>query len=405
MKGLLCIILLCVFHPTLFAGESDNKTSGTIAEALANGAAGLTFRYRLESVDQTGITNTATASTLKTRLNYRSASYAGASFFIEVDDVTYLGDDDFNNLRNGQASYPVVADPDGTHINQFYIDIQGDTAGARLGRQLVNLDNQRFIGGVGWRQNEQTHDALSLNWHNDDVSVVYAYVDNLSRIFGPERGTPAASLDARTHLLNISLQNRVPGKLSAYFYGIEATDAAAVSSSTLGIRYAGSVAPGDGITLAFNLEIASQDDYGNNPANFTVGYRLAEAEVKSGSLHLGAGFEVLEGDLSSGHGFGTPLATLHKFQGWADKFLSTPAAGIEDLYLHAGYKSGPHTLEIAHHRFDAEAMTMDYGSEWDLSWGYKISDHYSLLVKYASYQSDGFATDTDKFWLMATAAF
>jgi hypothetical protein len=36
-------------------------------------------------------------------------------------------------------------------------------------------------------------------------------------------------------------------------------------------------------------------------------------------------------------GFTTPLATLHKFQGWADKFLTTPVNGLADLYVNAGY--------------------------------------------------------------------
>ena len=35
--------------------------------------------------------------------------------------------------------------------------------------------------------------------------------------------------------------------------------------------------------------------------------------------------------------FQTLLATLHKFQGWADKFLTTPPNGIRDLYGSAGY--------------------------------------------------------------------
>jgi hypothetical protein len=406
MNRIFCMTLLFLFHPGLSAGESDGKHSNSVAEALANGSAGLTFRYRLETVDQSGIINSATASTLKTRLNYRSGSYEGVSLFIEADDVTYLGDDDFNNLRNGLTNYPVVADPDGTHINQAYIDFKGEGISGRLGRQRIILDNQRFIGGVGWRQNEQTYDALSLNWHNDDVNVMYTYVDRVSRIFGPDSGTPDAYLNARTHLLNVSLQNLVPGKLSVYYYGIEATDAAAVSSATLGARYTGTVqAAMDGVTVPFTVEYATQDDYGNNPASFSVNYWLAEAQVRTGNLHFGGGFEALQGDRRSGQAFSTPLATLHAFQGWADKFLTTPAGGIEDFYVHAGYRSGPHTVQVAYHVFDAEAIQMDYGSEWDLSWGYKINSNYSVLAKYAAYQSDGFATDTNKFWLMATAAF
>ena len=47
------------------------------------------------------------------------------------------------------------------------------------------------------------------------------------------------------------------------------------------------------------------------------------------------GIEYLEGNGTIG--FSTPLATLHKFQGFADVFLTTPASGITDAYGKLGY--------------------------------------------------------------------
>ncbi len=98
---------------------------------------------------------------------------------------------------------------------------------------------------------------------------------------------------------------------------------------------------------------------------------LAKSVAKDAfSFDIGA--EVLGGDTLPGKSFRTPLATLHKFQGWADKFLTTPAAGIEDQYLKFGYKKGAAGFHVMYHRFEAEAVTMDYGSELDLSLSYKL---------------------------------
>ena len=60
-------------------------------------------------------------------------------------------------------------------------------------------------------------------------------------------------------------------------------------------------------------------------------------------------------------GFTTPLATLHKFQGWADKFLTTPANGLEDLYATASVTlKGVGALDtlgfiVSYHDYEAEA--------------------------------------------------
>ena len=49
-------------------------------------------------------------------------------------------------------------------------------------------------------------------------------------------------------------------------------------------------------------------------------------------VNLTLGYEVLGSD-DGKKGFATPLATGHKFQGFADKFLTTPNDGVQDLYV------------------------------------------------------------------------
>ncbi|MBD3648696.1 MAG: alginate export family protein [Pseudomonadales bacterium] len=393
------LLVLCV-------SLSSAKAADSIEEAFANGEGHINFRYRFENVDQDGFPNDAHASTLRTRLNYRTDSFNGLSFFAELDDITYLGDDDFNNTRNGQVTYPVVADPDGADVNQLYLDYKMDNTLLRLGRQRINLDNQRFVGGVGWRQNEQTYDALSLvNTALQDTKIQYTFVGNVSRIFGPEDGTPAKSIDSESHLINVNYKTSGDASVSGYAYLMELKDAQALSNRTIGLRYSRTFQSQD-LTFPLNVEFANQKDYGDNPVSYSANYYLVEVGVSMDKVKVLVGNEVLEGnDTSAGEAFVTPLATLHKFQGWADKFLATPAAGIDDKYFTVSGNVLGGSLGLTYHVFEAESGSADYGTEWDVAYNRKLSDHLGLLLKLARYQEDGLSTDTTKAWVMLTADF
>ncbi|WVM89678.1 alginate export family protein [Halopseudomonas pachastrellae] len=141
--------------------------AASISEAVTGGKAGLDLRYRYEYVDQDGIDKSAGASTLRTRINFATAPYRGFGAFVEADDVTVIGSERYNNatgLPSAKTQYPVVADPDGTEINQAWLSYAGlDATTLKFGRQRIIYDNARFIGNVGWRQNEQTYDGFSLS--------------------------------------------------------------------------------------------------------------------------------------------------------------------------------------------------------------------------------------------------
>lgn len=388
------------------ATSSSNASEvDSIAEAFTQGKAHVDFRYRYEQVDQDSINNKANASTLRTRLNFNTATLHGVDAFIEADNVSYLGDDRFNNTRNGEVNYPVVADPDGTDINQAYINLKTEPANFRLGRQRINRDNQRFVGGVAWRQNEQTFDAFEISSRSFENSTFhYAYVNKVSTIFGPDDGSPAETLDSDAHFLNATFNTDEIGHFSFYAYSLDFDNAATISNQTIGARYSKTFSL-ESIKLPLTVEYANQGDHGENTASYSANYYLAALSAKLDKASFGLGYEVLEGSDAANEAFQTPLATLHKFQGWADKFLTTPAGGIEDAYVSASYQYGKSTLAAVFHRFEAETGSANYGSEWDVSWGYKLNEHYGVLAKVAHYDADDFSTDTTKLWLMFTAKF
>ena len=99
-------------------------------------------------------------------------------------------------------------------------------------------------------------------------------------------------------------------------------------------------------------------------------------------------------------GFRTPVATLHKFQGWTDRFLATPATGVRDTWFSVAGKVGDATVTGVFHDFQADESGADYGSEIGLAITYPLRDNLSFLFKTAQYSADEHASDITKLWLM-----
>lgn len=376
----------------------------TLTGALTEGKAGLDFRLRYESVDQAGMAEEATAMTLRSRLDYTTGSYQDITGFVQFDDVTAITDDynDATGLPSAKTNFPVVADPEGTEVNQAklsYTGIEGTTITA--GRQAVILDNARFVGNVGWRQNEQTYDGLTVvNTSLADTTIVYGYVTNVNRIFG--EASSKGDINTETHLFNVGYTGLGLGKLSAYGYFLDLVDAPAASTSTLGMRFAGGAAVGEGVKALYALEYATQSDYKDGAATIDADYNLIEGGLSVNGVTAKIGMEVLGAD---GSAFSTPLATAHAFNGWADKFLATPANGLEDTYIKVSTKLAGVKLVAAMHDYSADQGGASYGDELNLLAAKKFGKNYTLLAKYASYSADTHGTDTDKLWLMAQASF
>ncbi len=388
------------------------KTNTTLAEAIMGGKANINFRYRYETVDQTGFTEDATASTVRIKLKYQTGDWRDFFGVIEFDNVSQVGIGDYNSTVNGKTQYPVIADPLITDINQAYIAYKGiaDTV-LIAGRTALNFNNQRFVGTVGWRQNDQTWDMVgAVNQSIKDLKLTYGYVWNVNRIFGNDH--PFGDLGTSTHIVNAEYEGFGFGKLTGYGLFIDLDDAPVygLSSNTIGARLEGKQDFGDsGAKFIYELEFASQSDAGNNPNSYTANYTLVSAGLSANGLTGKIGYEVLGAD--NGVAFQTPLATLHKFNGWADKFLSTPGTGLKDTYVAFSWKPEVEgamkgiKFDTIYHDFSADSGGADYGTEWDLQVSKKISKNYYVALKYADYNADSFATDTKKMWLTIGANF
>ena len=403
MKNIPCHALLAcasVLAASAHAGESD-----ALVQAISNGKTTLNLRLRHELVDDQAQPQDANATTLRTRLSYTSAAWHKLSAGLEFDYVAALGSDRFNDTRNGKAAFPVVADPDGADLNQAFLRYEEKGNSVTVGRQRINMGNQRFVGSVGWRQNEQTFDAIrsQLTPYNN-VLVDYSYIDNTQRIFGPEKGTPAPKLDSDHHVAMVTWALRPELTASTYGYWLSFADAAALSSRTLGVALTGGFKRRD-FALDYRVEAARQQDYDNNPVAYSADYHHFVLGLQAAGVRVGIGEELLGADVSAGVAVQTPLATMHAFQGWSDKFLNTPATGVKDQYIDLGTKVSGVALKAVWHDYTADAGSADYGQEWNLQASKTLLKHYTLTAKYANYRADTLARDTQKIWLMAEAKF
>jgi len=412
-------VVLALATAAAGAGRAeDTSQPSRLDTLLRDGEIGLNFRYRYEFVDQdccdptqppgSSFDKDANASTLRSRLSLKSGTLYDTHFFIEVEDVRTIVLNDYNAGGGNTISrqnYPEVNDPETTEINQAYVDYAGlDPLRLRLGRQRVDLDNQRFVGSVGWRQNDQTLDAFAATYDHASFDVFYGYVRKVHRIFGDEVPAGKQKQD-NTQLVNISTDVDGWGKLVGYYYYIDNQDAPPFSTWTAGARFAGE-RPLDRFKLRYQLEYAYQEDSGNNPSGYDADYFHAELGVGTGSLDAGLGYELLSGD-DDGR-FVTPLATLHAFNGWADKFIAggtgNPVGGLEDTYVNVSYTFGPYLAEVRYHDFQSDYFGDGLGQEVDLRFGRPLSKRLRGDLYYADFNGEGDFSDTDlsdtrKFWV------
>ncbi len=378
-------------------------SADTLEGALTGGKVSLDVRYRYESVeDESTPARDADASTLRTRLGYSTGNYQGLSALIEMENTTVVGKEKYNSTVNGLTQYAVVADPDGTEVNQALISYAGfsDTL-AKFGRQRITLDNHRWVGNVGWRQNEQTYDGLSVvNTSLPDTRITYAYISGVNRVFGNSSAVGRFTSDS--NLINVAYNGLSFGTLVGYNYLLDFENALASSSNTYGARFAGKHGVGGGIDALYTLELARQSDYGDNPARFDLDYSLIEIGGFVNGITATLGYETLG---SNGVvALQTPLATLHAANGWADKFLVTPVNGLQDTYFSVAGTVAKIKLMGVYHDFSADAGGADYGEELDLHAWYPFGK-YTVGVKYASYSAKTFSFDTDKLWVYGEFKF
>ena len=404
---------------TAAAGPQPQATG--LTEAITQGSVYGQIRPRYEYVDEQSLSRNANAFTLRTRLGYRTANLNGFEGQLEFEDVRSLGSEKFNSTTNGKARYPLVSDPESTEVNQAILAYTGiaDTR-LQLGRQYISLDNERWVGPVGWRQNSVTMDAFSLtNQSLTGLEVFYAYVDNVNRLFGEKHPT-MDDWDMDSHIVHLAYSSLPYVKLVGYGYFLEFEDQAsqALSTRTLGGRLSGGYPLNDDLKLLYAAEYAEQDDYADGRTRDAEYYWLS-AGVNFNGVTVQVSQEQLSGNGT--YSLTTPLATVHAHNGWADQFLASALSangvpdGLIDTRVHISGKLAGIKLVARYHDYSSDNDDYDYGTEWNLLAVKPISKQLKVVAKFADYSADDNATnsarnpvqsiDTRKFMLMGDFMF
>lgn len=391
MRNKLNLHLILCFFPLGPNAIADNHS------LVENSRFLLDSRLRTEHAEQSGVDD-ATAVTLRARFGLATGPYRGLSLLVEGEHIEALGGETYNSTTNNRTRYATVADPSDTELNQAYLTYVLGKTSAQYGRMVVELDNERFIGDVGFRQNQQTYDAFMLqNTTFEGQRLRYAYMTKAHRFLGDD--SPNGETDMRTHVLHYNYRRLNADQFSAYVHLIETQSRtnATRSHKNFGVRYQGNGTLGK-LKTTYTVEFARQTDYADGASNNDANYARLDANLTFPNAWVaGLGYELLSGDGT--YGFQTPLATGHAFNGYADVFAgSTPDAGLEDRFVNVKLPLAGAAIELVYHDYRSDEDNLDFGDELNVSITYQFAQRWEVGAKYADFNADQISTDTRRLW-------
>ncbi len=371
---------------------------------IGGGKINIDLNWRFEYADDSTPKRQGYGDPFRIRIGYLTPEFHGFTGFAEYEGVQTVFSGKYNSVVNrNNTNRATIADPERHEVNRIWINYAGipDTT-LKVGRQRIKYDNDRFIGNVGWRQMEQTYDAVRItNQSLANTKLDAGYIWKQRDIF-------SRNVNMNGFIANASYSGFEYGKLTGYAYLLDYDDAADSlafrrSNHTYGLSFKGSTPIAENLKLVYTAEYAHQWDFQNNPVSYSTNYWNGEFGFDIHGVTIKGGIEQLSAD--NGLGFQTPLATLHAFNGWSDQFLATPPDGLQDIYVSVSTVVYGVKLLGVYHNFTDEDHDIQYGQEFNALALKKFGKHYSVLLKYAHYEADNFKTDTDKFWFQLGMSF
>ncbi len=408
-KQLKVATLLIVLYYTLTPSMTYAGINQIIEETLkfnqkdaSYGQIKLNLRYRYEqnSSDNT-LLNTANASTVRLQIGYLSPVIHGFQGYIQYENNQSVIDDEYDSSRNNKTLFEKITDPQQGVLGQLWIKYTGfDKSEIKLGRQPIQLNNERFLSGLNWRQMQQNFDGLLIT----NESFAHTKI-NLGYIV-KRQAIDATIQSLQFPFVNINYNFSNYGNLAAYALFMDFNEKHDDSNQTYGIRFEGQQQLTDTIKATYLAEYAHQRDYVQSPVKYTANYYHLTGSITALGITAQAGVEQLGGK-GAGKTFDTPLGSLHAFNGWTDQFLVTPDEGLRDMYGSLAAEVAGLKVTGVYHKFTDDTGKHHLGDEWNFLLSYDFSKHYSVLAKYAYFGADAASAkfDTQKFWLSAEVRF
>ena len=376
---------------------------------------------------------------LRPRFEYRNGAYRplveGESPAILTNNRTRLNFDYkhtdrlhlYISLQNvnvwGQAQQIQAVDrTGGMSVFEAYAEFPlVNTLSAKVGRQMIVLDDDRIFGSLDWHPAGRSHDAVNLNWTPCDQWTLRGFF-----AYNQSGSTTTPTLNVNTP----SGQNFTPGwgqdyqhlqalhahysiseahQLSLLFanLGYRTDDSADQNMQTFGAHYTGK-----SNQLSYGASAYMQTGKNNTGADKSAYMFAVNAGYKFSPIFgLTAGVDYLSGNASDDNSkdkkFNPFSGTNHKFYGFMDYYYvgapgsnAAPSAGLLNPYLTANVRTGEKSNLSATFHYFAPAAKFEvggkkhssYGSEIDLVYNLKVQPFIGLQVGYSTY----FANDGTK---------
>ena len=370
---------------------------------------------------------------LRPRFEYRNGAYRplveGESPAILTNNRTRLNFDYkhtdrlhlYISLQNvnvwGQAQQIQAVDrTGGMSVFEAYAEFPlVNTLSAKVGRQMIVLDDDRIFGSLDWHPAGRSHDAVNLNWTPSEKLTLRGFF-----AYNQSGSTTTPTLNVNTP----SGQNFTPGwgqdyqhlqalhahysiseahQLSLLFanLGYRTDDSADQNMQTFGAHYTGK-----SNQLSYGASAYMQTGKNAGGTEKSAYMFAVNAGYKFSPIFgLTAGVDYLSGNASddtSGKDkkFNPFSGTNHKFYGFMDYYYvgapgsnAAPSAGLLNPYLTANVRTGEKSNLSATFHYFAPAAKFEvggkkhssYGSEIDLVYNLKVQPFIGLQVGYSTY--------------------
>jgi hypothetical protein len=404
MTAFMMVLCSAFVAPTVNAGVNQ-----VIEDALkfsqkdaSYGQIKLNLRYRYEQNDSKNPSlKTANASTIRLQIGYLTPELAGFQGYVQYENNQVVVEEDYDSSRNGKTLFEKIVDPKRGVLDQFWLKYKGfDHTEIKLGRQRIELNNERFLSGLNWRQMQQNFDGLLItNNALPNTKVTLGYIVKRQAI-------DATVQTMQFPFINVDYNVANYGNLTAYALLMDFNEKHEDSNQTYGIRFEGNYSINKDIKANYLTEYAYQRDYVQSPVKYSTHYYHLASGITAFGVTIQAGVEQLGGK-GEGKTFDTPLGLLHYFNGWADQFLVTPNNGLRDVYGSLAAEIAGVKLTGVYHKFTDSCGKAHLGDEWNFLLSYDFAKHYTVLAKYAYFDADAGSDkfDTQKFWLSAEVRF
>jgi len=333
---------------------------------------------------------------------YTTAPFHGLRGFVQAINASHPGYAHFNDdpAQFATSPYPLLPDPTYTGVNQAYLDYAGDDGlRARVGRQVVRLENSRWVSDNDFRQIPQVFDGALFAYEGlANTRLAASYFDHVRTTSGVRSRLRLVILDAAW--------NPTPAhSLSAY--GVFHDQLNASSYRVIGVKAEGTAWRfGNGLEVPYLADYAKQDSYAGGDSRIDARYWRLGAGIANRGFTLRADREV-KGSNHGAYGVQMPLTDFYAYNGWTLNFFFTPAQGLRDDWLTGRWAVGPVTLYGEAHRFHSDFGSLDFGRETDVGVTWDVLEGLSARLQHARYDpGSGLAGPAiRKTWLTVTYTY